>query len=248
MNRKNEIITFNNPNLIEQEIKKRISISINVSRYITDVNGAIIADVAVPANSGMRVAYPFHLFGLFDREGGFSIADKILSQQNNTILFGVYVWGNNTPLFFFNPLANINGKIKKGDLVFIYVDNLNAPNYFSFVIMSCADSSAYASILSQTNITQLSKNIWGAFKLGEIQMGWTDDEQLNQPFFQIDSKFDGTFQKDSLLPYEYYNPNIQVQKKINIAYSAIVNQYFGLSSLISFENPLITLQLIVFVL
>ncbi len=237
-------LKLNVPKIESIQPKKKISIGLNIRRYSTDVNGTIIADNLLPAS--MQVAYPFHLFGQFDRESGYSIADKVMRNKNNTNLFSVYVWGLNSPLFFFNPLADINNKFQKGDVVFVYADDLTAPNFFTFVFINSLDGN-YSSICAQSVVSQLNNQNWGAFKMFELQQGWVDDNQLDQLWFFINTKFDGRFETDNKSPYDYYNPEISSQKKIVISYEAVVNQFLGLSSFIAFENSLLTLSIIIYV-
>lgn len=237
-------LLINEPKTVLVEGKKRKTIALNIKRYTTDVNGVIQDDATLPA--ALQISYPFHLFGEYDFTGCYRVADSFLSQVSNTILFSVYTWGSNTPLFFFSPGANINGKFSKGDIIFVYVDDINSPNYFTFVQVSCPDG-AYASVLSQTRTTQLDKNSWGTFKIFDILFGWVDDEQLYQTIFQINTEFDTSFVKDSFEPVKYYNPQVNKQKKITIPFPTVINQYFGLSSSIAFENSLLTLQLIIYV-
>jgi hypothetical protein len=201
-------LRLNVPSIQDVQSKRKLSIALNIRRYSTDANGTIINDAIVPAS--MQVAYPFHLFGQFDKESGYAIADKATRDKNNTKLFSVYVWGLNSPLFFFNPLADINGKFQKGDVIFVYVDDLTSPTCFSFVIVNSQDGN-YASIAAITMTTQLDSNNWGAFKLFEIQESWTDDAQLDQLWFLIHTKFDGRFQSDNKSPYDYFNPEINKQ-------------------------------------
>lgn len=235
---------INDPILGIRVAKRKISIGLNIYRYTTNANGEILANSAVPAN--MAVAYPFHLFGEFDRQGGFRVADQTLQSINNTKLFSVYIWGINTPLFYFNPLSNVTLKFQKGDLIFVYVDDLIAPNYFTFVQISATDG-AYGSIISQTMVSQLSQDTWGAFKMFELQMVWDADQQLNEIFYPITTTFDSRFNKNTIEPFTYYDPQYIKQKKIIIPWETIINQYSGLSGFIAFESNLLNLQIIIYV-
>lgn len=237
-------LRLNVPNVRDVTSKKKISIGLNIRRLSTDVNGTIVADNLLPAS--MQTNYPFHLFGEFDRASGYAIADKAMRDKNGTKLFSVYVWGVNSPLFFFNPLADINKFFQKGDIIFVYVDDLIAPTTFSFVFINSLDGN-YASISAMTVTNQLDSNNWGAFKIGEIHEGWVDDSQLDQLWFFINTKFDGRFLTDNKSPYDYFNPEINVQNKIVISYESVVNQFLGLSSFIAFQNNLLTVSLIIYV-
>jgi len=243
----NNHVIINKPILEQINVEQKEMISLNVKRYTTDANGTILDDVAIPVN--LKKPFPYYLFGEFDRNGGYAIADQVLSKLYGTILLGVYTWGNNTPLFFPNPLATINNEFRKGDMLFVYVDNLNAPSYYIFVVIS-AQNGPYVSLISQLNTTQLDKNTWGTFKIFDVQYGWTSDTQLQlaQPWFTVLTQWNADFKIDSLNLKTWYRP--QFKKGVNeliIPINAVANQHLGLGSFITYNNPLITLSLVIYV-
>jgi hypothetical protein len=219
---------------------KRMSITLNIRRYTTDANGTVLDDLMIPDSE--KKPYPVHLFGEFDRQGGYAIADLEIGQRYNTLLFGVYVWGVGTPTLFFNPLANINRRFRKGDIVFVYVDDLDTPNYFTFIQVQSTQGGA-ASILSQSNITQLdSAAPWGVFKINGFKYAWLDDEQLNYALFKIVTKQNAAFVSDSIDPQTYRSAKQKPSVKIiDIPDNIVLNQYEGISTFIPYENSLLTL-------
>jgi hypothetical protein len=221
---------------------KKFPLNLNVSRYTTDSNGTVLAPGAVPVSE--RNPFPFHLFGNFDREGGYAVADNLCADYYNTLLFGVYVWGLNTPLFFFNPAASINSKMKKGDVVFIYVDDLDAPNYFTFVIVSSLYG-AYSSLISQTNMVSVDpRGMQTIFRIREIRYSWfdTNDVQLEQPLFIVQTKYDSAVKTDALSPAAYYVPEQKNVKIARIPVDLALNTYMGVSGFLAFENPVLNLS------
>jgi len=241
METKNKIITKNVARLDSRAALRRFSLSINVRRFTCDSNGVLLANAAVPASE--QKAFPFHLFGEFDRQGGYAIADMIAKEKANTILFSVYVWGMNTPLFFFNPLATINNKLKKGDVVFVYVDDLTAPNTFTFIVVS-AQQGSYASLTSQSNISQIDDNgAWGAFKFFDVKYTWVNDEQVYQPVYSIQTRFNSAYKSDTFDPAAFlYTEQKQDVRTLVLPIEIILNQYIGLTSFLAFENELLNLS------
>lgn len=240
----NRQLAVNKPNILQVQAKKKFNLNVNVKRYTTDANGTVLDDAAVPAN--MQKAFPFHMFGEYDKNGGYAIADKILSQLDRTLLFGVYTWGLNTPLFPFNALATINNYLKKGDIIFVYVDDLNNPTIFSFVVLT-TEQGAYGSLVSQLNTTQLDSSRWGAFKIFDVEYTCINETQFDQPIYMIETRFDGSFRSDSIQPLAYYHPEYKTGvNKIIIPMDAIANQFFGFSSLMSFTNSLLNLSFTVY--
>lgn len=240
-------VIVNKPILEQVNAEHKEYIVLNVKRYTTDANGTILDDAAIPAS--LKKPFPFHLFGEFDRNGGYAIADRITLNQYGSILFGVYVWGINTPLFFPNPLATVNNEFQKGDMLFVYVDDINNPNYFVFIVIS-SQNGPYASLIGQLNTTQLDKNKWGTFKIFDIQYGWTSDTQLQlgQPIFTILTEWNANFLSNPINPKSYYRPDLKPGvNELIIPINAVANQHFGLSSYLTYNNPLLILSLVIYV-
>lgn len=226
--------TISQQTLVDVPACRKLSIMANVRRYTTNEFGVVLDDAAVPVAD--RKPYPFHLFGEFDRAGGYAIADGI-TQRYNTILFSTFVVGNGMPLFFFNPVADINTKLSKGDIVFLYVNDLNAPTIFTFIVVH-AQSGGFASLVNESNISQLSAHGWGVFKFDKIQYNWQNDAQLRQPLVLINTKFDGDFTFDFVNPLQYRNTEEKKPvRTIDIPLEMTVNQYNGISSFLDFANP-----------
>lgn len=236
----NKILTHNEAKRIEKNALKSFMLSLNVTRFTTDANGTVLDDAVVPVDQ--QKAYPFHLFGEFDRQGGYAMSDVIVRELVDSNLFSVYVVGLNTPLFFFSPLNTINGKLKKGDLVFIYVDDVAAPTYFHFVIVS-ATQGGFASLAALTNTTQIDDVApWGAFKFFEIKYGWRNVRQLDHPMFSITTNYKSAFRADPINPaaYQFIEQKPGVNS-IVIPWEMVLNQYHGLSSYIDWNNDLLNL-------
>lgn len=221
---------------------KKLSLSVNIRRYTTDTNGTILDDATIPDSE--KKPFPFHLFGHFDRESGYALADLATRHVHNTLLFTVFTWGVGLPLMYFNPLANINQNFRKGDVIFCYVDDLISPNVFTWVHVQ-ATIGGYNSLISQTNISQLDDvGPWGAFMNNKIDYKWQHDEQLNQPFMWIISDYRAGYKQDSLSVESYVDPVVNQSdvKKAIIPLEFIANQYFGITTWLAYENPLLNLN------
>jgi len=240
-------LIINKPTLEQVNADQKEFIVLNVRRFTTDANGTVLDDAAIPAT--LKKPFPYYLFGEFDRNSGYAIADQILSKYYNTILFGVYVWGINTPLFFPNPIATINLEFRKGDVLFVYVDDINNPSYYVFIVVN-SQNGPYASLVSQMNTTQLDKQRWGTFKIFDLQYGWTSDTQLQlgQPIFTVLTEWNANFFADSVNPKTWYRPqNKPGVNELIVPINAVANQHFGLGSFLTYNNPLLTLSFIIYV-
>lgn len=234
-------IAVNQANIVNRKALKKFTLTAKINRFTCDASGTIIPDILVPTSE--QKAYPFHLFGEFDRVSGYAISDGVLRELEDTKLFSVYVAGVNTPLFFFSPLNTINSKISKGDLIFIYVDDLNAPTYFHFVIIS-TNQGGFASLTSIGNVTQIDDtDNWGGFYFEKFKFNWVDDAQMNFPFYNIQTNYKSSFQANpiNLELYRFIEQKPEV-KALTIAVSMLINQYNGLSGYIAWQNPSLNLS------
>lgn len=233
-------ITKNVATLTERNALKKLPIQMTVKRYTTNQLGQVLADAAVPVSQ--RKNFPFHLWGEYDRQSGYGFADMV-TQKDNTILLGVYVWGINTPFFFANPVQDVNNNFRKGDIIFLYVDDLTAPNFYHFITIS-NNQGNLASVVAQSNVSQIDDNgAWGVFRILNFDYTWDNDDQLKLPFYTIKSTFENTFEFQTLNPKRYFPPVYKPEiKTINIDLTMLVNQYAGLSGYLHFNSN--TLELL----
>lgn len=236
-------ITKNVATLSERNAIRKFALQASIKRYTTDANGVILADGAIPLNQ--RRAFPFHLFGEFDRQSGYPIANLVTLRnfgggQVNVFLLAVYTYGIGTPFWFAAPFNNINQQLRFGDIIFLYVDDIAAPTYFHFIVVSTRGDAGFNSLVSQTNISQIDdqKNAgWGAFKFTSFQMTWDSDVQLKQPFYTILTKFDGDYKFQTFNPRAdlppYFKPDVRT---IDVKLQMLINQYTGLSGYLAFES------------
>lgn len=241
----NDLI-INKPVLEQIRSEQKESVTLNIKRFFTDSSGSIITGGAIPVS--MQKPFPFYLFGEFDSKSGFAIADRVMSKKFNTNLFGIYVWGVNTPLFFPNVVANINNEFQKGDLLQVFVDDMTNPQFYCFMVVNC-ENGPYASFFGQLNTTQLDKERWGTFKIYDIQYSsWTSKRQIILPIFTISTQWDTDFLSNPINPSTYYVP--QYKPGVNeliIPIHAVANQFFGLAHFMAFENDLLILTFNIYV-
>lgn len=238
----NKTVKLQNPVLRERVSVKDFILALNITRYTCDSSGTVLNDAAVPVDQ--RKAYPFHLFNEFDHRGGYSICDSIVQSQYRTNLFTVYVVGVGTPLFYFSPAATINSFLKKGDVVFVYVDDILAPSYFHFVVIS-ATQGGYASLLALTHTTQIDENLmYGNYRFDGFDYSWSNDQQLKYPIIPIQTRFDSSYRQQSPFnPIAFDSPYQRDTVKVRtIDIEMLINQYIGLTHFIAWENPLLTLS------
>lgn len=244
------LLTKNTATLSERMATKRFEVQAKIKRYTTDPLGVIQAPAAIPVSQ--RKNLPFHLFGEFDRQGGYAVANMVTNPHingyydNDIFYLATYVYGINSPFILFNPVSDLNQNLSPGDIIHLFVDSLTAPNFYHFVVISAGKHLAgFASLVSQSNISQIDDKtgFWGSFKIAVIDYIFTNRIQVKQPLFTIQTRFDGVYQKQQINPMEFYTPNYLPGVNIfTVPLGILVNQYTGLSGILDFNET--ELQLI----
>ncbi len=203
---------------------KTHSIPITIKRYFTDVDGAIVNKAVVPAT--IQKPYPFWTFGLWDQRGGYATGLKVLPPYPNTYYLMSYVEGagmTSQRIVGFTGLNTVYTRIKTGDIVHVFTDDLQAPTYFIWIVQSCRNGSL-ASILANTD------------EQDDLQIG-----PMDVPFFQYytdnpvgqwmeairftRSNNIAAFKDDQVMPYIFKSPNTEQDGFIRIECMFGVNQY-----------------------
>lgn len=219
------------------------SISIQVKRIFTDVNGTIINKAAAPV--GLQTSYPVYLFGEFDRQGAYSMGGEIVPAVSNSYKFlHTGVWGVNFPYFFgFNPAANIQTQISRGDLVTVYVDDLNIPNTFIFIVLTSQNvaigSLNYDSGTHEHKGLDSKRQVTdrlGKMLIDNVQYFSNNVEQWKQAFTVAYFEKNGNYKYDSLDPFSYKPVTYVNQDFILLPLRITLSQYIGLYTLMEFET------------
>lgn len=231
---------FYNENAVLQE---RHTIPVTIDRYYTDVNGSIVDknDAGIPA--ALKTKFPIYLFSQFDRNGGFKKSLQIVAPIPNTYFLQTFIWGINTPFLSFTGLNTIRTKLKVGDVVLIYTDDIANPTYFVWFVMTC-DSVSFASILTNVETTQNDRRL-GVLFLKEINYYVTARAQFEQAL--IISNFDniGNYRSDAVQPSMFLSPFVDQVGFLTITTEFRIDQYIGMATYFLFEVDQIQMDFIV---
>lgn len=218
-------------------VYKKDTLQIEVKRYFTDVLGTIVNKAAVPA--ALQIDYPVYVFGEYDRVGAYQLGIKNLPSKPGVFYYCSYVWGVNSPFIFgFTGLSNIEGQLNPGDLVTVYTDNLNAPNYFVFIVQRCSGKSL-ASILQ--NLPALPYDAdYGYINVKKLQYYTDNLQQWKENLLMLNYDFLGLVQSDGVSPISY-RPAISLQDQfIEIVWTFTLTQYAAMNTYMLFATDLIT--------
>lgn len=218
------------------------SIPVNVKRYFTDVDGQIVDKNTVPL--ALQVEYPFFIWGDFDRQGGYNTGLKALNPIRNTFYLTSFTQANGitsqqiTGFTGFNTVRNF---IKNGDIVHVFTDNLNAPNYFVWVVIG-SNYGALASIVGNSE-TEQKDGLIGKIFLQEFKY-FTDnpDDQWGTPIHFTRSINTTAWSDDTVQPYIFKTPFTEQQGFIDVRCEFNLDQYMSVGSYFHFNTENINMN------
>lgn len=213
---------YNGSNPVLQQVH---TIPVQVRRFYTDVDGAIVDKVTVPA--ALQTKYPIFLFAQFDRNGGYKRSLQVAPPMPGTHYLMTYTQGITSPFLSFTGFNTIKSMLKTGDVVYIYTDNIENPNYFIWIVLSC-DTVSLASIVSNVESTQQDERV-GALFLKEFNYYVDVRSQFDEAIFF--TKFDniGNYRTDSINPSMNLNPHVEQVGLLTIAAPFKLDQYIGIA-------------------
>lgn len=224
------------PPSLANTIMKFHSVPVTVKRYFTDIDGQVIAKNTVPV--ALQTYYPFFVFGDFDRAGGYNTALKAIPPAPGTYYLTSFMNANGltaqqiTGFTGFNTVRNF---IQHGDIVFVYTDNINAPNYFIWVVIS----TGYGSIASIVGNTETSQNDG---LLGKLYVDFfkyfTDNnfEQFSTPLHFTRSSNIATWSDNQVQPYIYKSPLNEQQNFVDIHCAFNMDQFLSIGTKFNFNT------------
>ncbi len=217
------------------EITKH-TIPLKVRRFFTDVDGAIIDKAAAPVN--LQTKYPVMMFGGFDLDGGYKTALQTVPPDPNTKYLGTFIYGLNcayNSITGFSGLNDVKGQIKTGDIVHVFTDDLDNPNYFVWIVLSCTTAASFASIISNLKTLQNDERI-GSIFIDTIAFYSNNFEQWYTPlnYMRVDNI--GNYNNNPIQPLMFRNPLTEQQGFIVIETEFLLNQYLGINTYIEFDT------------
>lgn len=202
------------------------TIPMAVTRYFTDVNGTIVDKATVP--NKLKVSYPVMFFGQFDRNGGWKKSLQRVPTMPGTFFLMTYTAGINQPFLSFTGANNIKGQIGLGDIVNVFTDDLENPNFFIWLVIS-SNTVSLSSIVYNTESTQADGRI-GALFLKEINYfiaGSVQDTraQFDQSLNFLNFDNVGNFRGDTIQPSIFLNPFVFQKGFLTISTPFKIDQY-----------------------
>lgn len=240
MNRSVQTPQFNNV------VVEKHTIPLKVQRYFTDVNGQILAitDPLIIA-AGLNVKWPVYVFGAFDQLGGYSIAQKICTPIIGQYLCTFVNGKENTTasIIGFTGLNEIQSKLKAGDIVQVYTDNIQNPNYFVWIVLNNSYT-GFGSIVSNLLSTQNDRRN-GKLVVKGVNFYFQAINQLNETVnFTVCDNL-GTFRNDSIQPYMFRNPYDGQDNFVSMETDFSLNQFMGVNTYLGIDTDNISFDFLI---
>jgi hypothetical protein len=235
----------------ETEFKKIMSaprfeknaLEIIAKRIFTDVNGVIVDKAAVPA--ALQTEYPVYVFGQYDRNGAYWLAQKNTPARIGYEFIECFVFGAglNNPAYF-TALGNIQGQLKPGDLVTLYADSYNAPNYYIWIVQRCSNNSLAAILANLPNLPYDPDygyiNIVALDYYVAAATAFATENQWNNDLLFMRADFLGDISSDSMEPKIFKSARSIQNGFVAMRYKTRLDQYLSMNTYINFETDSIT--------
>lgn len=228
-----------NPTLIINRVPKYPLIvsprnfQISVNRFFTDIDGVIYAPGAEPA--ALRVSYPVYILGAFDRAGGYKIARQSIIPNAATPFLFSFVAGRDLPFPYATGLNEINVRLTPGDLVNVFTDSIDNPNYYIFIVQTVRAQVAGVGALLFDTINARHNTMLQSIDYSTYDAaGASYDLQFNEKLRFISFNDLGTFRTDDENPLAYKDPAQYLSGYIRVPYSALLNEKFGFATFLQY--------------
>jgi hypothetical protein len=215
------------------------SLNINVKRFFTDANGAVVDKNTVP--NALKVSYPVFLLGNFDRIGGYNIGQKTIRMPVGIPFLMSYVNGYSNPFLYNTGFNDVINNFKVGDIVTVFTDDLNNPNFYVFIVQTC-DYGSIASVISNTQ-TQQQDGVIGQLHVKNIAYQVDQENQISETWQMIAIDNLGQFKQNPFVPVMYKQPLYKLNDFILLPISFLMTQFTAINFLMQFESDNITINL-----
>lgn len=211
------------------------TLPITISRYYTDVDGAVIAKALAPA--ALQVSFPAFVLGAYDMDGGFKIALQARPVAPGIYYLLSYVQGQALPFPYATGLNTVNAFISNGDIVSVFTDSIDAPNYYIYIVQSLnrPGTAGLGSVIKNLRTSKI--------KAKAIQMYSTNNAQFSEALKYITANETGLYIQDDVNPLSFKDPLTQYQNGfIDILTRFEMSHYFGIAFYFLYSSDSVSLN------
>ena len=214
--------------------------TVKITRFVTDVDGNIINKNLLPL--AMQVRYAYMLFGEFDRQGGYRLAQQVVPVEGSSEYIGTFVFGKQEGFLQFNTQGNVYNQMLLGDIYHMYTDSTVSPNFFVFMVVS----NPFAAMGSITAATawhlHTPAGLKGKLSIEHFKLITETNSQYNAPISLLGIDNIGVNKSDSINPLASRAVDDKQPDFIQIDMPMQIDQFTGLVSFIRFEAESIIYQ------
>lgn len=218
------------------------SIPITVKRFFTDVDGQIVDKAVVPVS--LQVKYPVFMFGVFDMESGYKAGSNVCPQVNGIDYLMSFVNGmgaSSQSVIGFTGLNEIQGQLAVGDIVHVFTDDKQNPNYFIWIVQSTNSLAGLASIMKNLQTSQQDNRL-GKLFIYEMLLITANQQQWRQPFnFTVYDNL-GNYTNDPIGPMMFRGPYTELENLIRLDIEIMIDQYIGVNLYMDFTEDLLSVD------
>ena len=220
---------------------RRASFQITVRRFFTNVDGVVLPKTSGLIPNNLKTDYPVYFFMEYDREGGYKILSRVNPVLGGAEYLFSYVDGVNVPFLQFTGLQTIHRQIKTGDIVLVYVDDSQNPNFYIWIVLS-TDTFSIASLVGNS-IARLNNRNQGLVYIDSI--GYLSDNtfQYEEGIDFVKTNILGEYTSDNVSPNIAKHPNVALPDKVTLPVNWWLNQYTGMATKMLFETDEIALTM-----
>lgn len=205
------------------------SITINVTKIYTNVDGTIINKAAVPVSFQKKV--PVYLLNKFDKNGGYRF-----SSQETPVLEGMkfvryFVRNAGYDFTQFSGFNDISTTLNPGDIAFLYTDNDLNPNFFCWIIQSLSGKPLNGVIENAYNLQIKGLKIFPEF---------ISDYKEQIKIIQADQL--GNYDSDEISQNAYRYPYKKNENFVRIPLQMCLTPFVGFASYIPFNTDSLSYQ------
>ncbi len=211
------------------------TLPVNISRYYTDVDGAVIAKALAPA--ALQVNFPVMVLGAYDMDGGYKIGLQARPVAPGVYYLMTYIQGVSLPFPYATGLNTVNAFISNGDIVSVYTDSIDTPNYYIFIVQSLnrPGTAGLGSVIKNLRTSKI--------KCKTVQLYCTNNAQFSEALKYITANETGVYIQDDVNPLMFKDPRTQYQNGfIDIQTVFEMSHYFGIAFYMLYSTDSVSLN------
>lgn len=226
---------------------KRWTFAIDVRRFFTDVNGAIIDKALVPAK--FKIKYPIYMIGDFDKNGGYRQAQNVRPPLPGIVYLTSFVVGGGFSTFNivgFSGVDTIKDQLLPGDIVNVFTDSNLNPSIFIWIVQQNTFG-ALGSILNNFSTMQDDKHL-GPIKLKNANYYALDvnnqsvTDQFDEDWFMTTTDNIGNQNTNSIRTATWLTPETKQTGFVRVQLDWSFTQYLGVNFYMIFNTDFISVN------